>query len=58
VDFIDIIGFLGWSAMLVGLLDFTAMELLLAQATWLAVAFFGRKIIDIKFECREGHDVL
>jgi hypothetical protein len=46
MDKIDTIDFMSWSAMLYGLLDFSAGQLLACQAAWLAVAFVGRKFVD------------
>jgi hypothetical protein len=46
MDRIDVIAFVSWSLMLVGLLDFTGWELIGCQAGWLAACFIGRMIID------------
>jgi hypothetical protein len=54
MDTIDIIGFMGWSALLYGIAGVDGWGLLGCQVIWLALYGIGRRIIDVRFERREA----
>jgi hypothetical protein len=54
MDLIDTCMFVGWSCVLVYVADAGPTGLIIAQTAWLLIAWAGRRIIDIRFERREG----